>query len=78
MKLFFSKLHKCNACKAVPGHVEQHFPGDGGSGLGQGGRGQNTTRQSTVKSMYTNNVLQCWAMYSVDRLSYVRWNMQWF
>lgn len=54
-----AKLYKCNACRAVPGHVEQHFPGGGGSGLGQGGRGQNTTRQSTVKSMYTNNVLQC-------------------
>ena len=32
----------------IPGQLEQHLPGGGGSGLGQGGRRQNLTRQSSV------------------------------
>ena len=32
----------------IPGQLEQHLPGGGGSGLGQGGRRHNTTRQSSV------------------------------
>lgn len=33
---------------SLPGHVEQHPPGGGGSGLGQGGRRHSTALQSTV------------------------------
>ena len=35
-------------CLDIPGQLEQHLPGGGGSGLGQGGRRHSTTRQSSM------------------------------